>query len=44
MADIGVIQVTQSVLSYYEILDIIDCFEFFPLILFSRIMALKLTI
>lgn len=32
MADIGVIQVTQWVLSYYEILDIVDCFEFFPLI------------
>ena len=44
MADIGVVQVTQWVLSYYESLDVVDCFEFFPLILFSRIMALKLTI
>lgn len=43
MAEIGVVQVTQWVLSY-ESLDIVDCFEFFRLILFSRIMALKLTI
>lgn len=44
MAEIGVVQVTQWVLSCYESLDIVDGFEFFRLILFSRIMALKLTI
>lgn len=40
VAEIGVVQVTQWVLSY-ESLDIVDCFEFFRLILFSRIVGLE---